>query len=234
MFSIAPVLGARLVPMRVRLLLAVAITCVIAPALPPFSPQTLDAPNVLFTGAQQMLIGVSMGFVMRMAFAALELGAHIIALQMGLGFASLLDPQGGVQVPTLSQFYIMVGTLMFLALNGHFLLLQLLFDSFRLLPIGPVGLDRDSLHAVALWGGEMFRGAVLVALSATVALVSVNILTGVMTRAVPQFNMFVAFPAILLLGYIIIAINLSSLEQQLGQLLDSALYTVRNDILRTN
>lgn len=231
MFTIVPIFGARLVPVPVRVALALSITVLIAPALPAYTPPTLDLPHVIYVGAQQMLIGTVMGFVLRMVFAALELGAHLIALQMGLGFAALLDPQGGVQVPTLSQFYIMVGTLIFLALNGHFLLLQLLFDSFAALPIGPLGIGPGALSSLVLWAGQMFSGAVLVALSATVALVSTNVLMGVLTRAVPQFNMFVAFPAILLLGYLVIGLNLAALDSQLESLLDSAVLLIRDNLL---
>ena len=231
MFAIAPILGARLVPTRVRLGLALAITVVIAPAVPVFDAQSLTLGQSLIVAIQQMLIGFAMGLVLRMVFTALELGAHVIALQMGLGFAELLDPQGGVQVPTLSQFYIMIGTLMFLAFNGHFLVLQLLLESFQTLPIGPIGLGSDSMWALVTWAGTVFQGAVLVALSATVALVSVNVLTGVMTRAVPQFNMFVAFPGILLLGYLVIAVSLMSLESQLMQLLNSAVTLLRAKVI---
>ncbi len=230
MLSIAPVIGSGIIPTRIRLGLAVVFAMLIAPLLPtPLA--TSDIPMIVLITAQQFLVGVAMGFLLRMVFAALELGGQVIALQMGLGFAALIDPQGGVQVPTLSQFYVMMATLLFLALNGHHALLQLLFDSFRLLPVGPIGINAEGFAAVAAWGSRMFQGAVLVALTATIALVSVNVLMGVMTRAVPQFNMFVAFPAILLLGFLIIALNMTSLQSHLVQLMDNALVSVRNDVL---
>lgn len=232
MFSIAPILGARIVPVRVRLVLALAVTMVVVPTLPAPELAPLDVPRSILLAVGQVLIGLAMGFVLRMVFAALELGAQVIALQMGLGFAELLDPQGGAQVPTLSYFYMMMGTLVFLALDGHHLVLQLLFDSFRTLPVDAFWFGSDAVWALVSWGSEMFRGAVLVALSATVALVSVNVLVGVITRAVPQFNMFVAFPAILLLGFLIVAVGVSNLDVQLGQLVDSAVGMLRADVIR--
>jgi flagellar biosynthesis protein FliR len=232
MFSIAPVLGTAIVPVRVRVVLALAVTVVVVPALPAPELAPLDVPRSVLIAINQVLIGMAMGFVLRMVFAALELGAQVIALQMGLGFAELIDPQGGAQVPTLAQFYVMIGTLVFLAMNGHHLVLQLLFDSFRTLPIGAPWLGADALWALIAWAGEMFRGAVLVALSATVALVSVNVLMGVITRAVPQFNMFVAFPAILLLGFLIVTSSITTLDTQIEQLLDSAVSMVRTELIR--
>lgn len=232
MFAVAPVLGTQSVPMRIRLGLALALTLLIAPLLPPPEIVEPDLASVVLVTVQQVLIGVAMGFAVRLVFAALELGAQVIALQMGLGFAELVDPQNGTNVPTLSQFYLMMGTLVFLALNGHHLLIELLLESFRSVPVGSAVLSGDALWNLVGWGGQMFRGAVMVALPATAALVSMNIVMGVMTRAVPQFNMFVAFPALLLIGLLIILASLPALAPQLEQLLSTAVDMLRADVLR--
>jgi flagellar biosynthetic protein FliR len=150
---------------------------------------------------------------------------------MGLGFAELVDPQSGVNVPTLSHFYSMIGTLVFLALNGHLLILRVVMDSFEAVPPGLAGVERSGLWALVGWGADMFAGAVKVALPAMAALFAVNLTTGVMTRAIPQFNLFIAFPLILLLGLLIVLLSLPALAAQTESLLTSAQLTILTGLL---
>lgn len=225
--SIAPVLGARSLPRRVRLMLALALTWAVLPFAPPVPAVEPLSPTGVLIVAQQILIGLSMGFVLRLAFAALELGGHMIATQMGLGFASLVDPQNGSQTPLLSQFYSLLGTLVFLSLNGHLLLVQLLVDSFKTLPVAAVGADRDVLWALVAWASHTFAGAVLIALPAVASLLVVNLAFGVMTRAAPQLNIFaVGFPITLILGLLILLYNLPTLLYQMNGLFEDAFRTV--------
>lgn len=230
-FSIAPVLGTRIVPMRVRLVIAIAVGIAVIPLV----AQTREVPAefmaVVPEVVMELVIGLAIGFALRLVFAAIELGAQVISLQMGLGFAELIDPQGGASVPTLNQFYVMLSTLMFLALNGHHMLIELLAQSFIWLPIGADGITGQGLQTVVGFGAKVFQGAVAVALTATVAMVSVNLLVGVMNRAIPQFNMFIAFPGTILLGLMVIAFSLSGLMTQLKMLTDAALTMLRFGVL---
>jgi len=225
--SVAPVLGARTLPRRVRLMLVLALTWAVLPLAPPVPAVEPLSPTGVLIAAQQILIGLSMGFVLRLVFAALELGGHMIATQMGLGFASLVDPQNGSQTPLLSQFYSLLGTLVFLSLNGHLLLVQLLVDSFRTLPVAAVGVDRDALWVLATWASRTFAGAVLISLPAVASLLVVNLAFGVMTRAAPQLNIFaVGFPITLILGLLILLYNLPGMLYQLNGLFDEAFRTI--------
>ncbi len=221
--TVAPIFGARMIPRRVRLMIILALTWAILPfikSVPVIEP--LSPAGVLVV-AQQILIGLSMGFLFRLAFTALELGGLMIATQMGLGFASLVDPQNGAQSPLLSQFYTLLGTLVFLGLNGHLLLIQLLVDSFEALPVATSGADRDLLWTLATWASRMFAGAVLISLPAIASLLVVNLAFGVMTRAAPQLNIFsVGFPIGLILGLLIILYNLPTLLHQLDRLFADA------------
>ena len=223
LISIAPVLGARTLPRRIRLMLALALTWAILPLTPPVPAVEPLSPTGLLILAQQVVIGLSMGFVLRLVFAALELGGHMIATQMGLSFASLVDPQNGGQTPLLSQFYTLLGTLVFLSLNGHLLLVQLLVDSFKTLPVAAAGVDRDVLWVLANWASHLFAGAVLISLPAVASLLVVNLAFGVMTRAAPQLNIFaVGFPITLVLGLLILLYNLPTLLYQLNGLFEDA------------
>ncbi|HHW76415.1 MAG TPA: flagellar biosynthetic protein FliR [Xanthomonadaceae bacterium] len=225
--SVAPVLGSRSLPRRIRLMVTLALTWAVLPFVPSVPVVEPLSPAGLLIVAQQALIGLSMGFLLRLVFGALELGGQLIATQMGLSFASLVDPQSGAQSPLLSQFYTLLGTLIFLGLHGHLLLIRLLVDSFATLPVAMAGVDRDLLWTLVVWASRMFAGAVLISLPAIASLLVVNLAFGVMTRAAPQLNIFaVGFPIGLILGLLIVLYSLPTLLQQLDGLFAEAFRSI--------
>jgi len=221
MLVAAPVFGSRLVPVRVRVSLALILALMMAPmvsqdatAIDPFSAQGL------VVSVQQVLIGLAMGFALQMVFAAIVIAAQTIAMSMGLGFAMVVDPQNGVQVPVVAQYYLTLATLIFLALNGHLLLVQILIDSFQTLPVGTTGLSSAGLWELVGWGGRMFAGAVLIALTGIAALLLVNLAFGVMSRAAPQLNIFgVGFPVMMGTGFIVIMVSLPGITPHVSNLM---------------
>ena len=217
MVGAAPILGARTVPARIRLGLALAITLVIVPVLPPGPVVDPLSGTALVITFNQLVIGLALGFSLRLVFSAIEIAGQIIGQLMGLGFASMIDPENGVQVPVVSQFYSIFAILLFLSLNGHLLLIEMVADSFQTLPVSTQGIPLAGLRALADWGSQMFAGAVLVALPAICALLLVNLAFGVMMRSAPQLNIFaVGFPITLLLGMVIMLVTLPALQGQLS------------------
>jgi flagellar biosynthesis protein FliR len=220
---VAPIFGARNVNVRLRLALGLLLALVVAPQLS--VPPSLDpfGPGAIQLAMRQILIGVSMGFVLQLVFSALTQAGEIVALSMGLGFASAIDPVGGVQVPMVSQYFTILATLIFLALNGHLVLIELLLRSFETLPLASGGLTSDDLWSVVSFGSTMFAGAVLIALPAAASLLLVNLAMGVITRAAPQLNIFaVGFPLTLFAGFIIILLTLPSLSARISEFLMEA------------
>jgi len=217
---VAPVFGGTYVPRRLRIVLAGALTLLVLPLLPPAAPAPLlSADGVLIT-AQQLLIGAALGFALQLVFDALALGGQLLANGMGLGFAFNLDPLRGVQTPALGQFYVVLGTLTFLALDGHLALIELLLDSFRGLPVGSAGLGPDALLRLALWGGPLFAGALQIALPGMTALLVINLAFGVMSRAAPALNLFaVGLPVSLVFGFVIVLFGLPLVHSGLVDLL---------------
>lgn len=210
---VAPVFSARLVPARVRLLLAFGLTLVIAPLLPPVPVADPFSAVTLLLIMQQFVIGLIIGTVLQMVFDAMVVAGQTAAMSMGLGFAFMIDSQRGVSVPVLSQFFLVLTTLVFLAIDGHLALIDLLADSFVTMPVGDAGVLRDGIWATALWGSKLFAGAMLVALPAVAALLVVNFSFGVMSRAAPTLNLFaVGFPVTLTLGFVIILWSLPGLQ----------------------
>ena len=223
MLAVAPIFGGRLVPMRIRAALAVLITWVLLPVIPAApAVDPLSAVGVLIA-AQQLLIGLILGFMLQLVFSALMIGGHTIAMGMGLGFASMVDPHNGVHVPVVGQYYVTFASLLFLALNGHLALLGVLADSFHSLPVAADGIVRQTLWDVAVWGSRMFAGGLLIAIPAVTALLLTNIAFGVITRAAPQLNIFgVGFPLTLTLGFVIMMFTLPALIPQFTDLLGDA------------
>src|SRR5262249_41117229 len=148
-FMVAPAFGAIFVPARLRIVLAGAIALAIAPLLPaPAAIEPFSAAGFVVT-AQQVLIGVALGFCIPTLFDAVSLGGQLLANSMGLSFAFNLDPMRGASTPALGQLYAMLVMLTFLALDGHLVLIDVLVDGFRTLPVGTDGLGREGLWAVA-------------------------------------------------------------------------------------
>lgn len=220
LFMAAPVFGAQMVPVRIRILLAFTMSLLVAPLLPAApAVDPVSLPGVMLI-VQQVLIGAAMGFMVHMVFQTLVIAGEAMANGMGLGFARMVDPANGVQVPVISQFLIIMATMLFVTLNGHLMLIDLLVRSFEILPIGQGGLTPAGFRMVAAWGSQMFAGALMVALPAVTAMLVVNISMGVITRAAPQLNIFaVGFPLMILLGFIFIALTTPAMLNQFTRLM---------------
>lgn len=225
----APVLGARNVPNRLKILLVVALTVVIAPtvpAVPNVDPISIDALAII---AQQLLIGAASGLLMAMVISAFNIGGEIIASQMGLGFASIVDPQNGVMTPTISQFYVILMTLVFVSLNGHLIIIQELANSFQTLPISAEGLHRANFWSVVTFAEHMFKGAIVMALPAITTLLIVNLALGIVMRASPQFNILsIGFPVTLTLGFVIMLVTLPVIVPQFSQAFEVGLSAIHD------
>lgn len=229
MLMVMPVFGGRLVPARVRVLMAVVLAAVMVPVIPPVPVVDPLSPEAVAIAVQQLLIGVVMGFMLQLVFSALVIGGHAIAMSMGLGFASMVDPQNGVNVPVIGQYYVTLATLLFLALDGHLVLISVLAESFHQLPIAAHGLSRDVFWTLANWGTRMFAGGILIAVPALIALMLTNIAFGVVSRAAPQLNVFgVGFPVTLTFGFVVIYLTLSNLLPQFQALLNDAFTLLSN------
>jgi flagellar biosynthetic protein FliR len=215
-----PVVGTRLVSVRIRIAIAVLIAFLVMPLVPPMpvvDPLTVAGLSV---SIQQVLIGLAMGFILQLVLAALTIAGEAIAMTMGLGFASMVDPANGVNVPVLSQFFLILGTLMFLALGGHLMIIQLVVSSFQSIPVAATGIERDSFWIIISFASQMFIGAVWIALPAMISILVITLAMGIMTRAAPQLNIFsVGFPVTMLMGFIILMLVIPTVLPRFNQLL---------------
>lgn len=229
LFLMAAVFGASVLPARVRVGLTFVLTLVLAPLAQ--APIDLLSAAGVATLVGQVLIGAAVGFVLRLTFEAVAFGGQLVAQSMSLGFAEVVNPQGGGSSPVLNQFYLLLVTLLFLAMDGHLQLIQLLADSFTSLPPGPEAMTAQGLHAVVAFGSELFSGAVRVALPAMTSLLVVNMGFAAISRAAPSMNLFaVGFPITISLGFIALWLSLRSLPGAFQSLQESA-WTLMHELV---
>lgn len=205
LISTAPILSERSVPKRVKLGLAMMITFAIAPSLP-----ANDVPVfsffALWLAVQQILIGIALGFTMQFAFAAVRTAGEIIGLQMGLSFATFVDPASHLNMPVLARIMDMLALLLFLTFNGHLWLISLLVDTFHTLPIGGEPLNSNAFLALTKAGSLIFLNGLMLALPLITLLLTLNLALGLLNRMAPQLSIFViGFPLTLTVGISLMA-----------------------------
>lgn len=219
MLMAAPVFSTRQIPVRFRLMIAVLITLVAQPVLPPSQVVPVFSTDALMIAVQQLAIGITLGFLMQMTFNALIFGGQVMAFSMGLGFANMMDPINGVQVPMVAQFWMILAMLAFLMSNGHLVLISAVVDTFTVLPVSTDGLTRAGIWEILAWTTRMFAAGVLMAMPVIISLLLINLGMGVVTRAAPQLNIFaVGFPITLLMGFVLIWVTLPQVMSNFGGL----------------
>lgn len=224
LIMVAPVFGHRSVPTRVKIGLGIFITLIVGPTLPPMPEVGLGSWQGLLILVQQLLIGIAVGFTMRVVFAAVEAAGEIVGLQMGLGFASFYDPQSAGQTLVLARFFNLLAMLAFLATNTHLLLLGMLSESFQTLPVSTQPLAAAGFHNVAAFGSSVFVLGLQIALPVIAILLMTNLALGILTRSAPQLNIFaIGFPITLGVGLIVLDFSMPYLAPQLDHMFMQAL-----------
>lgn len=227
----APIFSSTAIPNQISLILALTISMALAPVLPPMPeipPGSWLGVIILF---QQLLIGVLLGFVVRIAFMAVNLAGNLIGLQMGLSFAVFYDPQGSAQTPVVAEFLGLLASLLFLAMNGHLLMLSILAESFNLLPISTTPFAAKGIGVFLGWAGTLFSTGVLLSLPLVAALLIANIAMGVLSRVAPQLNLFaIGFPVTLGAGLVVLMVSMPYFGNALEQLFSQAFAAMRNVI----
>jgi flagellar biosynthetic protein FliR len=221
LFSAAPIFSHPSLPLRVRIGLAIAISLVLAPGVPlPSIDDVLSAAGLLAL-ARNIMIGLVLGFTVRLVFAAIEMAGELIGLQIGFSFAGLINPASNQPMTPISTFLTLLATLMFLAIDGHLMLLHALAESFQLFPIvGSSDLPMTP-EQVAHLGAQMFALALSIALPLITVMLTINVLMGVLARVAPQMNLFaVGFPLTLTTGMGALFVLLPYLEGPLRAALE--------------
>lgn len=228
LLAAAPVFGNSAVPATVKISLGVAIAVIVAPAVPTWpAVDPLSLAGLLIV-IKEMLIGLAMGFSIRIVFAAVEMAGEISSMTMGLGFATFFDPNSAGRSSAISQFLSLVATMLFLAVNGHLVLLSALVESFSTLPVSSIPVYGGGFKQLADWGGTIFSVGVQLSLPIVAALLLTNVALGILTRAAPQLNLFgIGFPITLGVGLLVVALTLPYLGMPLQNLMLDGIERVR-------
>ncbi|RTZ47554.1 flagellar biosynthetic protein FliR [Candidimonas sp. SYP-B2681] len=222
LLATAPLLGESTIPKRVKIGFAAVVAVAIAPTLGTMP----DVPTASFAGiwiaVQQVFIGIALGLTMRIVFAAVQTAGEFIGLQMGLSFASFFDPATGANTAVLSRIMNMFAMLVFMALNGHLLMLGGFIRTFDILPIGIGALDTNGWGVLIEWSSQVMVSGMLLALPLIIVLLSINLALGILNRTAQQLSVFaVGFPITLSVGLIVLAVVLPQSTPFLTRLFDS-------------
>ena len=206
----APILAQNAVNIRLRIMIALVLTWLIYPLhrWPQLDPVSAQGLLQIFN---QIAIGSTMGLVLQIVVAAVVLGGQSISNAMGLSMANMIDPNLG-NVPVISQFVLLLASLIFVGFGGHAILLGLVSESFHTIPIGVSIFSQVLLGKVVQWSSMMFLGALLMALPVMVFLLFINVGLGIVTRAAPSLNIFaVGFPAMIFAGFLVLIVSMDAI-----------------------
>ncbi|WP_322366259.1 flagellar biosynthetic protein FliR [Pseudomonas sp. Teo4] len=230
-FMSDPILGHKSISSQVKVGLALLLAFLLVPNLPPMPDIALFSWAGLGVIVEQLLIGMSLGMVMRITLAVVEMAGDICGMQMGLAFASFFSADTSTNSQVLSRFLSLVTILMFLALDGHLMVLELLASTFVRLPIGHFSFNAQAWDALARHGGSIFLTGLLLALPMVGALLIINLAMGILNRVAPQLTVFsVGFPATLFVGMLLLTVLVGDLGQFLAGLLYQALHFMQRFI----
>ncbi len=223
-FSSLPVLGTATVPVRVRVALAGLIALAAQAGLPEMPQVALDTPAAFMLVLQQVVIGLSIGFAVRVVFAAVEFAGEIIGLQMGLNFAGFFDPVNATTATATSRFFGTTVAWLFIVINGHLLVVAALIESFTAFPVGPEPFEFLRTTLPHRWGAEVFSIGLWIAMPLVTMLLFVNLMLGMISRVASQINIFaIGFPVTIGVGLLGMVLTLPLMQQPftmaLGQLL---------------
>jgi flagellar biosynthetic protein FliR len=208
LFTTAPIWSNRVVPVQLRVALALATAAAVLPLFgPPLIPTTLAglAPMAL----QELLVGMLIGFIASLALSAIQFAGQLLDINMGLAMVNVLDPMTNTQVPIMGNFLHLVAMLIFLSINGHHMLLRALMDSYALVPVGTAALSDALSRSLIEIAANLFVVGLKVAAPVLAALFLTTVALGLLNRAVPQMNVFViGLPVQLAVGIFMLMVAL--------------------------
>ncbi|MFC0135047.1 flagellar biosynthetic protein FliR [Massilia eurypsychrophila] len=229
LIAASPLFGNSSVPQSMKISLGVLLAMMIAPAipaLPAVDPMSMAGFLILL---QELLIGLSMGFAMRIVFAAIEMAGEVSSLTMGLGFATFFDPLSKGRSSAVSQFLALIATMAFLAVNAHLVLLEALAESFISMPVSATPMAAGAPLELARWGARIFSAGLQLSLPIVAALLITNVALGILTRAAPQLNIFgIGFPVSLGVGLLVISMSLPYLSAPILNLFNQGIEAARS------
>ncbi|HCR97099.1 MAG: flagellar biosynthetic protein FliR [Halomonas sp.] len=227
--AVSPLWGHSSIPNQAKVGIAALVTIVIAPILPAMPNVAIMSWAGIGIMVEQIVIGLAIGLVMHIIFAVVQAAGEYIGLQMGLAFATFFDASSGTNIMVLSRILYMITLLMFLAFNGHLMVLETLVMSFETLPIGISGLNPGAFDLLARYAGTIFAAGMLLALPVVGALLIINLCLGILNRSAPQLTVFnIGFPTSLTVGLTLLMVLMTRIDRFLQALFSQGLGMMQN------
>lgn len=224
LFAAAPVLSMRAIPVRARIGLALLTALCAQPVLPPMPVLPLDTPTALAMVVQQVFIGVTIGFAAKVVFTAIEFAGEVIGLQMGLNFATFFDPTTSGQSTVSARLFNTMAAWLFVVINGHLLLVEVVVASFHQFPVTDHPFDLLLSIQPQVWGAELFRYGLWIALPTVTMLLFVNLVLGVISRVAQQLQIFsIGFVVTISVGLLGLLLTLPLLQRPMLAVLERLL-----------
>jgi flagellar biosynthesis protein FliR len=220
----APIFSHDAIPVRVRVALGVLITLTVIPTLPPLPSIDLLSIQSVYILLQQLMIGIAIGFTMRIVFASIEMAGTVAGMTMGLGFASFYDPQSNGQTNAVTQYLVIIAMLLFLSLDMHLHMISAVVQSFNSLPITNEPSAMPFVQMILQWAGKIFSVGLHLALPMVAVLLLTNLALGILSRAAPQLNLFgIGFPITISIGFLILALALTRMSTPLQRVFNEGI-----------
>ena len=209
LFVIAPLFSSRLISVRARAIVAVAIAIGLAPLALKGHKVPIDSINLGGLIVKELLVGLAFSFAIAALFAAISVAGSFLDTIVGFSYGSLVDPITGTQSPVLAQTYSMVGVMVFIAIGGDAWMVRGLAETYELVPL----LSMPDITTLTAGAQKAFTGVFVAALELSAPVMLALIITdagfGVVSRVVPQLNVFaVGFPAKILVGIALIGASM--------------------------
>ncbi|HHI03169.1 MAG TPA: flagellar type III secretion system protein FliR [candidate division Zixibacteria bacterium] len=229
LFITAPILGHHSIPMTVKAGFAVVLAIVLIPFAAQTAPPAVESIWLLgLLAAKELLVGLIIGFFFSLLFSGVRMGGAIVGFQQGLLMANVLDPEAGSQVSIVAEFWIVIASLIFIAIDGHHAIISALADSYQLIPVGATSFSGPAGEMIIRFSAYAFTMAVKISAPIVITLFLVSVALGVVARTVPQMNIFiVGMPLKIGVGFLVMAIALPLFKNIVNQ----TLYYLDNEVL---
>jgi flagellar biosynthetic protein FliR len=229
----APFFGGRMVPLQIRIVFSFCLGFWILGTLEFPDQNTLLGPKLVLIVLQELFIGLTVGLVLNICFAAVSLAGEKIAATSGLAFASQVDPTGGGQSPVISQIFMIFLIVVFFSVNGHLIVLGLIYKSFEFYPLGQFTSYGDLISAGLSASDILFKSAAIIVLPVVIVLLFVNIAIGFITKSAPQLNLFsFGFPMTLIGAFLILFYSVDAIAFAFKDLIQEILDLVMSLLVR--
>lgn len=219
-FITAPVLSSANVPGALRIYFSILCSFIVLSMITvPKIPLNATVADYFLLGFKELMVGLLLGIIPRVMFAAVDFAGSIIGFQMGLSIANVMDPQTDLQVSIIASFETILATLLFIVLDGHHIFFEALLVSYQKVPIQGFLFTPGKIEFLLRIMGDLFIVGVKLGSPIIISMLLANVIMGFMARSIPQMNVFiVGFPFTIGLGLILIIIGIPHMVDALTKL----------------